>query len=1386
MANRLILVFLLVIALTAGVQAKPMPHEAVPDPLKPWISWVLDGVDRDFCPFRHDQFADTQCVWTSPLELSLGATGGSFRQTVTVYKEGWVTLPGRQPVWPVAVESRGKALAVVEREGRPAVKLEPGEYPMSGTFVWQTMPESIALPGHTGVVRLSVDGAVRDNPEIDGQNQLWVRKKAAAQKAEADALSVEVFRKLYDGNPMTVETVLSLRVSGKPREETLNNAVLEGFVPLHFHSELPARIELDGKLRVQLKPGMWEVRTTARRSVPTDNVALTGMAHSGMEAEVWVFEAVPSLRVTEIKGVDGINPDQTNLPAEWRNLPAYLMKTGSALTIETLQRGGENPPASEFRLNREWRLNFSGKGYQLRDTISADINQPGRLEMGDAYDLERVSVNGADQFITHLEEGKAPGIEVRPGQVNIQAESTYEGNIRTLPAVGWMTGMQSLSGHLVLPPGWKLFHASGVDSVSDSWIARWTLLDVFLVLVLSVCIYRLTGRTAALIALPALVLVHQDFPTLAWTGIWLLLFMGLMRVLPQGKFWRLTRFAQVTALLFLAMVLLPALLLHVRYAIYPQLGEARTSSFIMRDQYAGGDTGAPNAAPTMAIPVPEVPPPVPPLPSIAEERMDELNESDQSASYTSRGRKMLGSSQAYVSSVPKQLYQYDPSQKVQTGRGVSTWRGNAVQLSWNGPVEEGQSLRLWLISPKENLVLALLRLVAVVWLLAIFCGMPVTPRDWGGWLRNVRGNLFTFTKACVLLILVAAALPGQGRADDFPPKDMLDELKAKLTRDEHKEPDCLPDCATIGRLHIDEQDSAVRLRMEVSAAADVAVPILRETQGWRPSAIVLDGKEAHTWQRDGTLLLHVNEGVHQVQIMGQAGNSDSLSVSLPLSPKQVTASLTSWDMQGVDEEGNARAAIQLTRRAGAKAAVQEDKLTPDPMPLYAQVTRSITLGINWEVETTVTRVSGGDSSGALEVPLLPGESVTSEGMRVKDGKVQVVLSSANTSVRWQSTLSPVDRLTLSAPESVAWSETWEVTVSNLWHSTAEGIPSLQRGSGMFWQPWPGESVSLSIARPTGASGVTKVLDSSELTLKPGERLQEATLALAIRSSQGDRHDVTLPEGSEVKQLSVNGREIPVSKGQTTVSFPLTPGQQQVRLRWNQPEGIRALYRTPKVDVGMSGVNARTRVDMPQDRWILMAGGPLMGPAVLFWSWIPVLLIVSFVLGRTALTPLASWQWFLLLLGLSQNHLFVSVTIVCWFLFVALRTKKPDAWGGWLGFNFRQIVLAGLTVLVIVQLFEGIKHGLLGSPNMRISGNDSYSYMLKWYQDISTAVLPDAWVLSLDILFYRALMLIWALWLAFSVPKWMRWAWECYSADGYWRRRIKLPSAKTPDVNTPPV
>jgi len=87
------------------------------------------------------------------------------------------------------------------------------------------------------------------------------------------------------------------------------------------------------------------------------------------------------------------------------------------------------------------------------------------------------------------------------------------------------------------------------------------------------------------------------------------------------------------------------------------------------------------------------------------------------------------------------------------------------------------------------------------------------------------------------------------------------------------------------------------------------------------------------------------------------------------------------------------------------------------------------------------------------------------------------------------------------------------------------------------------------------------------------------------------------------------------------------------------------------------------------------------------------------------------------------------------------------------------------------LFDAVQGGLLGQPEMQVTGNASSAEILNWYVDQASAQLPTAWSFSLPILVYRGLMLLWALWLAWSLITWLKWGWAAFSSETLWKKNL---------------
>src|SRR5690349_16436351 len=129
-----------VVAMGLGLCALRVQAQAavqIPEPLQPYRDWVLKDVPDRACATRGELLL---CEWPGALALDLDASGGHFEQHVRVDHEALFQLPGAASRWPFDVRVDGKPAAVVEREQRPSVWLQPGAYRIEGRFAWPAVP----------------------------------------------------------------------------------------------------------------------------------------------------------------------------------------------------------------------------------------------------------------------------------------------------------------------------------------------------------------------------------------------------------------------------------------------------------------------------------------------------------------------------------------------------------------------------------------------------------------------------------------------------------------------------------------------------------------------------------------------------------------------------------------------------------------------------------------------------------------------------------------------------------------------------------------------------------------------------------------------------------------------------------------------------------------------------------------------------------------------------------------------------------------------------------------------------------------------------------------------------------------------------------------------
>ncbi|GLQ95294.1 hypothetical protein [Dyella acidisoli] len=1351
----------------------PLLAQDVPPALRDWQGWVLHDVPQHGCPFLANSRPDAgsyQCIWPGRLSIDAGKNGGHFSLDVHVDAASWVGLPGDEHSWPQQVVVNNKAWPVLNRDGQPALRLEPGEYTIQGNLPWDARPARLRVPLSIGLVSLSVDGGAVDRIERNG-DQLTLGEAAAAQR-QADALSVRVYRHLTDGMPALLDTQLQLNVTGSAREQVLGPALPKGFIATSLDSDVPAQWEPDGRVRLQLRPGQWTVHLSARAIDTLREVSLAPTADGiWPKQETWSYSDDPSLRSTRVEG-RATDAAQADVPGDWRELPAYVLDQNSGLAIEQGTRGGEGEAGDQIHLERQIWLDFDGRGFNVSDHLTGTLPRTQRLDVGAPWQLQRASLHDAPLLVTDAGQGRT-GVELRNTNLDLHAGLRVPDRSGSLPSGGWLASLENIDAVLHLPYGYRLIGAGGVDRSPDSWIAKWSLLDLFVVALIALLAGRLLGWRWAAVAAIFLVLSQHETGAPRWTLGVALAFALLMRALPTG---RLRQWAQMASSLALALAIiwtLPFAKTQLEDALHPQLeGNGAYSSLIERMAAVGYgkeeeakqevvpqaqvQQSEPSAAPAPPPPLP--PPPVTPMPVV------------QSAAPASGASRNLMTVAVTGAALPGSttMHEMDSHSIVQAGAGEPSWDvDNNYRLSWSGPVTSEQSMRL-VIAP--SWLVRLLRVVMLGLLVALLGRVArnffIKPSDTSWRIWRFGGTAAT----CLLL----ASLPHVTHAQAMPSPDLLGQLHSRLL----EAPKCVPDCAVVAAANVQAKDDQIAIELEVHVGASVALPLPQIDAGLQLLSANVDGHaNATLGKRDDQLLVRLEPGIHKLGLSYRAQPVDSTTVHFALRPQWLVFNGQGWSLDGVDAGHLLGDSVTLNRirtvADGKPAPVSQQAFPP-----YVRITRDIMLGVDWTVVNTVERLAPSDGGFSLELPLLSGEHPLGEGMRVHDGRIVVTFNAGQSEVSWTSRLDHADTLKITAPALGDHAEAWQVHASPIWHVETQGVPVSDNADGLSFEPLPNETLQLHVSRPKAVDGDSLAFDAANASVSVGDRATETELGLLTRSTRGGEHAIGLPAGTELLGATRDDEQLSLAVKDGKLSLPLLPGKHHYVIRLREPHGIGMHVATPALALGAPSANIGLDLKLPEDRWVLWTWGPRVGPAVLYWSQLIVLLVAAWFLGRYAPTPLRFYQWLLLGLGFSAFAWSAYTFVVLWLIMLGLRarhdaavTKLAD-----MRFNLVQVLLALVTVLALATLVSAVPKGLLGLPDMHVAGNDSSAWNLNWFADQTKDVLPQGGVVTVSLWFYKVAMLAWALWLANALIGWLRWGFDAWTKGGYWKKRERKPAA----------
>ncbi|HSN71102.1 MAG TPA: hypothetical protein VLT59_06310, partial [Steroidobacteraceae bacterium] len=775
------------------------------------------------------------------------------------------------------------------------------------------------------LIDLAIDGRpviTPDRNESAGRASVWLGPRPAATP-QAESLDVRVHRRLEDGIPGRLETRILLSVAGPPREVTLGPILPADFSVLGIASALPARLDREHRLHLQLQRGNWQVTVHARAPGVVDAFELPVPAEPWPPRETLSFTPRDALRIVTIEGASPTDPGQAGVPPDWQGQSAYVLSPGEGLRLVERSRGLAGDAGTRLELQRELWLGFDHAGWLARDRLTGELSGRWRRGMTAPRQLESVTTDGRHLSVTRGDNGDngETGFELRSARVDVDALASLPMAASELPASGWQHVLDAAVTQLNLPPGHRLIAAFGVAESRGDWLGRWTLLDIFVVLLVTVAAFRLLGPVGAAVSLPALALGYHEPLAPTWVWVNVVLAVALVRALPTGRLRQWASVWRAVSFVLLLLVLVPFAFVQLRLALYPQLSEPAFAAF--------APIGA--QAPRSERPVME----------------DEASKAYEAAMTSAlEARDAAGLAQAAPDAAPAPspptAIEYLPGTVAQTGPARPQWRYQQYWLEFAAPVEPGQIVRLviappWAVSTLRVLAVAF----AVVFLLLLAQGVVAPPARRAA--AATTGAAVAFVAFALMLGLPASSAQAQAA---IPTTELLRELERRLL----EPPSCAPECASLAAAYVDVGATEAEITLDVHATAPTAFPMPRLGNPLAYSQATERGGSAVPVVADqgGQAWALVEPGIRRIELVVPIGDATQFQLRFPRVPKRVEARAPGWSVDGIAAGRLIGDTVSLQREAlvdGGERPAREGASAP--IAPFVIVERRLLLDLDW-------------------------------------------------------------------------------------------------------------------------------------------------------------------------------------------------------------------------------------------------------------------------------------------------------------------------------------------------------------------------------------------------------------------------------------------------------
>ena len=557
--------------------ADSIDEKKLPTYLLPWVDWLkiknnqnnclIDKENKKFCSFVYS--------------LSISKTDNYYDiklKGINYAQDYWLFLPSGEvkQSWPENILLNGNNAAIIEKDNKPLVKLDIGEFEISYQLnaLQIDRTNNINMPYNILVIKnLTGKKTLFENAKLSILNDSVDKEQ---KSSESNQSQIKVYRLLNDGIPIELVTQIEITNPISQKNIFLGKVIPKNFKLTKINSSISVEEKIDG-FYVNTPAGNHSISFT---SYSMDNLSSINTKDlvNGIEQEIWSISKNPNIRQLEIEGVQSVDPSQVFLPKQWQALPSY--KVVNDIKFVSKRRGLSLKDTINVGIKRNSWYGFNDNKMYHFDELNVSNDGKNVLSFEKSIDPKEFSINQEPQML--VDYANYPSVIIPNGDFSAQFQSQTGEEVSSKFIKD--SQQQINSWNLILAPRHRLFHVSGVEKANNSWFENWNLYTVFALFLIILSFYKLFGIKLAVLSFISIVAFQSDL-FLSWI-FWplFLLFLAFLKVLPdKNKFTYLIRTASVLLVISLFIVTVNFSINEIRYIINPSL-EYQSNSFSIMNE----------------------------------------------------------------------------------------------------------------------------------------------------------------------------------------------------------------------------------------------------------------------------------------------------------------------------------------------------------------------------------------------------------------------------------------------------------------------------------------------------------------------------------------------------------------------------------------------------------------------------------------------------------------------------------------------------------------------------------------------------------------------------------------------------------------------------------